>query len=379
MLVAGVGSLTVALAVAGVLSGAAVVGQDGTPIVVAQDGSGDATTIGEALAVAGDGDTILVRPGTYEEAITIEADVTVSGDGPRDQTVIAFSDGETPLVTMRDSDALLSGLTLRGDQSFVLVIGGAPTLQDLVFDGVGSGFGGDETCHALFGPGSCNPVAVRFEGTQAQLLGSTFIDSAQVGVHGGASPLIEGNELSGGSFIFLEDFGDETVVRGNTIRDAGHAAIAIYTTGRPLIEGNIISGAGGSAIEVGLDLAPGIAPLIRGNTITESETGIQVAAGAEPVIEDNELVANGSAIVIAGADAVISGNRILDNASGVFVLQGTPTLEGNTISGGRVGLGLGSDRATPILVGNTICENETNLNLIFGAEMPTTEGNEICP
>ena len=40
-------------------------------IVVAADGSGHVTTLGEAVAMADDGDLILVRPGTYTEAVTV--------------------------------------------------------------------------------------------------------------------------------------------------------------------------------------------------------------------------------------------------------------------------------------------------------------------
>ena len=50
-------------------------------IVVAQDGSGDFTTISEAVAVAQDGDTVQVQPGTYAEQVTITRDITLQGDG----------------------------------------------------------------------------------------------------------------------------------------------------------------------------------------------------------------------------------------------------------------------------------------------------------
>jgi hypothetical protein len=75
----------------------------------------------------------------------------------------------------------------------------------------------------------------------------------------------------------------------------------------------------------------------------------------------------------------LTANQLVGNGSGIFVMRGAPELEGNTITGGTVGLGLGSDAATPVLTGNTICGNETNIDPLFGAAMPETEGNEICP
>lgn len=72
--------LLLALVAGAGIAGARMLAADAA-IVVAQDGSGDHTTITGAIAVAGDGDTVLVRPGTYVEAIIVEADITLKGDG----------------------------------------------------------------------------------------------------------------------------------------------------------------------------------------------------------------------------------------------------------------------------------------------------------
>lgn len=76
------------------------------------------------------------------------------------------------------------------------------------------------------------------------------------------------------------------------------------------------------------------------------------------------LTGNQSAIVIAGSDPVIKGNRILDNSSGIFVLRGTQNVVDNAVSGGCVGIGLGSDDALPFLAGNVVCKNDVNLSLM---------------
>lgn len=346
--------------------------------IVAQDGSGDYATVNEAVAVASAGDTILIRPGTYHEAVVISEDIVVTGDGPREDIIITLSDGQMPLITIRDSEAVLSHLTLSDSESHVELSGGAPTLHDLVFDGVASPPAA-EVCHALFAPEGCNPLTISLDGARALVRDNVFRDSGQLKVHGGSTVIIEGNQMTGGSHVFLEAFGDGTLVRGNTFMNPGPAGIAIYTTGRPLIEGNVISGASSAGIKVGLLQAPDIAPIIRGNTISDSATGIEVTQGAEPTIEANRIIGNTSGIVITGSDAIIARNDLLDNANGIFVMAGAPMLAENAITGGKVGIGLGSDKAVPLLSGNTICENETNVNLIFGAEMPDMTGNDVCP
>ena len=127
------------------LAAAGVAGQQllaaGGPIVVAQDGSGEYTTITDAVAAAADGDEILVRPGTYQEVVIIEADITLRGDGAREDVILEFgTDGPTiwswsgsvPYGLMLvDSEATVSDLTVRGPNAAMafVFVGGAPTLE----------------------------------------------------------------------------------------------------------------------------------------------------------------------------------------------------------------------------------------------------------
>ena len=134
---------TLLLAVSLAAAGAGVqrlLAADG-PIVVAQDGSGDYTTISEAVAVAEDGSEVLVRPGTYAEVVVIEKDITLRGDGQREEVILEFSAdgptiasyyGQVPFgLMLLDTEATVSDLTVRGPNvaaAFVFV-GGAPTLE----------------------------------------------------------------------------------------------------------------------------------------------------------------------------------------------------------------------------------------------------------
>jgi nitrous oxidase accessory protein NosD len=352
--------------------------EDGATIVVAADGSGDHTSIESALAVAADGDTILVRPGTYEEAIAIEGAVTVRGDGPPESVVLSWGQADPPVVRLVGSAAELSGLTIHAAGSFVHVAGGQPTLQDIRFEAVGSAMETDD-CHALIGPDSCNPVAVRIEGGDPTVAGNAFEGPGGIFVAADAAPAILDNLFEGGGHVFLEAPGDGTIVAGNTFSQPAPSGIAVFGAGRPDLLDNVISEAGTSAIDIGLNRQPGIEPVIRGNAIVDSPTGIQLHQDADALVESNVMSGNTTAIVITGSDARLADNQFIDNATGVFVLQGSPVLEDNLIRGGTVGLGLGSDRATPVLVGNAICGNETDINLVFGAEMPDTSADAPCP
>jgi hypothetical protein len=102
-------------------TGARTAGRSSLPkadYVVAQDGSTDYETIGDALDEAEDGQVILVKPGTYEEEVEFDSDlnnVTLIGSGP-DKTIIDAAD-EYAAVTLRGSGHRVSGFTIRGGSS----------------------------------------------------------------------------------------------------------------------------------------------------------------------------------------------------------------------------------------------------------------------
>ncbi len=141
--------------VGGSIAGSRVLASDGQ-IVVDQDGSGDATTITEAVAMAADGDEILIKPGTYAEAIRVDKDIIVRGDGDREAVIIAFppdspaltftdgteGDPDDPLIEysvpvgvwMAAPSAQLSGVTVSGPLPGIgiAVTDGVAQLADLV-------------------------------------------------------------------------------------------------------------------------------------------------------------------------------------------------------------------------------------------------------
>jgi parallel beta-helix repeat protein len=242
--------------------------------VVAQDGSGDFATITEAVRAARVGDVILIRAGTYDESVSVRRDVTISGDGDRAGVVVQPSTG-APSFALGTSGATLSNLTLRGAFAGVTIDGGSPTLEGLSFDVAGVPEGAEPRAYAVL-------------------------------VSGGASALIRGNTITGGS-------------TGILIADS--AAV---------LEGNDVSGT--------------------------STAGIQVDAGA-PRLSGNAIHDNqGSGVVILGGSASLSGNTITANTTGLVLgASATPTLNGNTVCANATNVHALDGGVTPVLTGNEVC------------------------
>ena len=92
-------------------------------ITVADDGSGDYESIGDAIDEAKDGDVILVKAGTYEEEVEVGEDagsLTLIGEGPG--KTILDADGEYAALTLKSDGCRVSGFTLKGGESHGLYI-----------------------------------------------------------------------------------------------------------------------------------------------------------------------------------------------------------------------------------------------------------------
>lgn len=303
MLVAATMLLVLALASAAI-AGARLLGR-GETYVVTPDGSGDFTTIAEAVASAVDGDTVLVQPGTYAEDLVLRKDIVVRGDGPSGAVIIdapgtgtrTIVDRGTPAETglpigidIQLSDVTLEGLTLRSDQPLVAVRvnGGAPTLRDIDI------FGGDpdgRSISTLLAGGSAASIsAARLSGrvvvTEASSM--TLADSrvsAPVEASGPGWLTITANRFLPGS---------ELVVAGGARGDVNDnvfdaSAIRLESTSELTIRQNLIDGVPGSALTVSHD---GTVADIRDNDIRDSSTGVAIGPQTIVTLTGNIICGN---------------------------------------------------------------------------------------
>lgn len=359
-------------------------------LVVAQDGSGDFTTITDAVAEAADGDTVLVRPGTYTEAFVIEADIAVVGDGPREDIVITAPEGGPTAavsslssaaapyaVLLDDTTATLSGFTFRGLSSQVHIHGGAPTVSDLHIESVGMPHTQTNPADTMgFGSLESSSMVIN-GGSRAVVRGNLITHGAPIMFFDDSEPIIEANHLADGPYIWGYD-GDGTIIRGNTIERSTVRAIGVFTPTPLTIEGNIISDPG----TIGIHLLEGGAT-VTGNTIKgASDSGILVAGmglATALALVDNELIDNATGISSSARDGVIEGNAVTGGQTGIVLVTGSPVVRNNTIEGasGR-GLVIAQSVGTPTLTGNRSCGNGENLYVAEGANVEIDDTNEIC-
>ncbi len=323
--------------------------------------AGRPETLAERLASADDGETILLVPGVYQGPFRIDADITLAADstGP----VIFEVDGPGPAIEIVDADAHLSGLDFQGPGAALLVSGGSPLLEELRFENVSFERGAN-----LF------DLAVRLGGgTTAILRDSVLVSSGDIRVVEASSPGLEGNRISDGGGIVIEDALDSTIARDNTIERARLHGIDILAAGHPTVEHNTIRQAESSGIAIGHSRSLGVDPIVRGNTITDSSFGISVAQLAEPTVEANLLQRNGVGISSAVSDATFRSNQISDGGVGMALVRHAPRVNDNTIECNVIGLVV-EIGTWPRFSGNVVCDNDSDVWLAEGvAELDRTD------
>ena len=369
----------------------------GSTHVVATDGSGDFSTIAEAVTAAAEGDTVLVRPGSYVEAIVIDKDITLTGDGPREEVVISIPEGGPTFdfaedgavqqfapaysLLLDDTQAEVRQLTFAGPEGEVtghtgaiVVDGGSPTLSDLVLDGAEFAL--------LIGAGS------------TATLTDSLVNGGGIEAADRAEPLIARNEMRDGASIY-GSMGDGTVIRDNTLSGGGGINVGGFMGDVPtdaLIEGNTITGATGYAISTATTIGRSGTPVIRENTISGSRNGIQVGAGpgpgvsadggadpigGQPLVSGNDISAEMIAISVNWTDAEVVGNTIRDAWNGIVLIGGgSPAIIDNEVEVEGMAIDIGAN-TSPSVDGNSACGGVESIKIHDDAT-PSMGENTTC-
>jgi len=105
--------------------GGVIITQAGDTLIVDDDGTGDYTSIQDAIDNASSGDYIVVKSGTYGDQLTVDVSVSIVGGSGENPTIYASSYGVG--IDVSAPDVLISGFEIYGNGS--LTGGPFPTIR----------------------------------------------------------------------------------------------------------------------------------------------------------------------------------------------------------------------------------------------------------
>lgn len=305
-------------------------------VVVATDGAGDYTTIGEALdnmdcytGVYRDPRTcaILVMPGTYVENIKIEFKewVHIMGSGAG-ITIIRPESILFPTIDLKFANhIIISGLTIKEGSTGVRINSSFDvTIMHSDIQ--------DNRNRGIYTIGF-DPRIMHNRIERNGEVGDPF--DAGIYVDGGA-PVITDNELRENSVGIWAKGGSSPRVRDNGLFNNMTALLWEFSTGD--IVDNEISGGG----RAGILLLDGSNPKIRQNRVGGNTIGIEVGDSSSPDISENRIAGNGEGILFYNSTG---SARVVRN-----------TIEGNS----RDAIRVQSGSVVLAIIGNTIWDNEGN-------------------
>jgi parallel beta-helix repeat protein len=183
--------------------------------VVSQDGTGDFTTIQQAIGRARSGDTIHVEPGEYAEHLVLTGSVALESAVPRAAVIVAPPDATAPVtaVEMHAGAVRFSGFRIAGDGTRPIAVG-------IRLRRAGGEVDGIEVTGARV-------AGIEIEGQSSATIRSSYVhDNPGVGivVSGSASPKLLHN-----------------VISDNGRQAEPKPALEIHETAKVVMFGNIIA------------------------------------------------------------------------------------------------------------------------------------------
>jgi parallel beta-helix repeat protein len=243
-------------------------------LVVAPDGSGQFTSIQEAIDAAGAGDTIRVAAGVYPEDVTIHSKerLKLVGAGRDLVTILGrervgvFHIGKWPYGA---TDIEISGLTINehGGHALGIFNGRRILLRDVRVRGMVFAQQVQEVRIERSEIGGSETTGLQFADSQAALVENLIHDNDHgVTVAGKSEVRLERNVITRNLFegVVVTDGARATLMSNTIVKNGG--GVAILGRARAEVSGNIVG-----LNRVGLVVAPGGRPVLSFNALYNSE------------------------------------------------------------------------------------------------------------
>lgn len=268
-------------------------------ITVALDGSGDFSSIQEAVDSAGKGDTVLIKAGAYAQDLTIHSKEKIKIVGAGVDKAVLLGQGTMVGVLhvgkwpYGATDIEISGLTINehGGHALGIFNGNRITLRQLHVKGMVFGQHVQDVRIEDCVIGGSETTGVHFSDSQAVLIGNVIHDNDHgVNVTGKSSVRLERNIITRNLFeaVVISDQARAVLIKNTLVKNGGGAAFLGLST----IEasGNILS-----LNKVGFLIAPSSQSKTSYNALFNSE-GNYMRAGS-PNIHAPELQAESDVTV----------------------------------------------------------------------------------
>lgn len=285
-------------------------------VTVALDGSGNFTSLDEAIKKVQPGATIFLKSGTYAllESIRIEKGITIIGDGIN-LTVITSNQSPVLEIAPLNENISLTGISFRytgsapGSVIYLSTMGNSAISE--------CEFSGGVFSDAQSGTG----VGLVLITKTGSVKNSRFENNGLHGLQliGENSVSIENSFFIGNGYNgLLTGAGYTGRVTGNEFTGNGVSGISVVDPSTPLIQNNLISGNTNS----GIFYAYGAAGIAKDNLISSNGLyGISVIENSAPELTGNTITQNGEVGIYFGASTAGSaaGNECALSQWGIFV------------------------------------------------------------
>lgn len=305
-------------------------------LTVMQDGTGDFTSIQDAVDAAAEGAVIVIAPGMYSESIELRSGVTLRGAGP-DSTTLQYSGLGWGVEAEGLSGAVIEGLSIDGPTT-VNVADSSLTIADCKFL-PSSKLGIYVTSVSTLSLVRCEISGRTSGGVFARDSTITVQDCHIHSSNGGdgvrlldSTAVIERCQISGNAYWGVVAEGSDVTLRWSAITGNNYSGLRMEHC-EIEVAGSLIATNGRHGIQL-LEASSGI---LIGNTIVGNESCGLTGSGyvlPHDVFEANRLVMSGNIIALNQYHG-ISVDYLADHASGYVTLQGNNVWEN--------GLGYGED------------------------------------